>query len=664
MRVLGISGAPELIHENLYNFPKRHFHDSASVLVEDGEVIFAIEEERLNRIKHTNRFPGESLRLCLKSSGIQLEEVDLIAYYLSKESIETLAKQLFLDNAPVPAIDPTIFLQQVFYRGLNSEINPDKFCFVLHNHAHAMSTLALSGFERSLVTIFDGAGDHSSGMVFQGEGTMLKQIADIPTSKSLGYFYHDIIAFLGYSRFDEYKVMGLAPYGNPEKCRNLFQRLYTLLPNGDYVIHKNKIISLFDLGVPRRKGEPFTQIHKDIAASLQETLENIVFHVLQYYRQETKQKNLCMAGGVAHNCTLNGKILRSGMFENVFVQPAAHDAGCALGAALYAYYNANPMAKKPSKLEHVYWGTDIGGSASVLNQLVQWQDFITFDKLMNVSEQTAKLLASGYVVGWVQGRSEFGPRALGNRSILADPRPDENKGRINKMIKKREGYRPFAPSVLEEDVDEFFEVPLNQKQLPFMIFVVNVIKEKRNLLGAVTHVDGTARVQTVSRKTNEKYWDLIHWFKKLTGVPVLLNTSLNNNVEPIVDSVEDAVVCFLTTGLDYLVVGEYLIKKKEVCWQNHLSLKLSLPSHISLHQVKKVCTDTKFHNFFYIKNSYDTKFQVGVSDEVFRILTLANSEKTVRSLLQENGETEEGKAQGIVEELMELWSQRLILLQP
>ena len=497
------------------------------------------------------------------------------------------------------------------------------------------------------------------------DSTILKQIADIPESKSLGRFYDDVIGFLGYTVFDEYKVMGLAPYGNPERYRNVFQTLYTLLPNGDYVIHQDEIISLFDLGIPRRKGEPFTQIHKDIAASLQETLENIVFHVIQYYKQETKQKNLCMAGGVAHNCTLNGKILRSGMFENVFVQPAAHDGGCALGAALYAYYNANPMAKKPSKLEHVYWGTDIGGSPSILNQLMQWQDFITFDKLMNVSEQTAKLLASGYVVGWVQGRSEFGPRALGNRSILADPRPEENKGRINKMIKKREGYRPFAPSVLEEDVDDFFEVPPNQKQLPFMIFVVNVIEEKRNLLGAVTHVDGTARVQTVSRKTNEKYWDLIHWFKKLTGVPILLNTSLNNNVEPIVDSVEDAVICFLTTGLDYLVVGEYLIKKKEVSWQNHISLKLSLPPHISLHQVKKVCKDSKFDNFFSIRNSYDTKFQVGVSGEVFRVLTLAaNSGKTVGSLLQENGETEEGKAQGIVEELIELWSQRLILLQP
>lgn len=664
MLTLGIAGGPELVHENLYGFSAKQLHDSAIVLVEDGEVIFAIEEERLNRIKHTNKFPSESLRSCLKSRGVKLEEIDIIAYYMSKKNLEISAKLLFLDNVSVPTIEPTIFLQQILCRELNSEINPNRLCFVPHHYAHAMSVLAFSGLESSLVTTFDAEGDGSSGMVFEGDGITLKRIADISPSKSLGVFYVSIIAFLGYTLFDEYKVMGLAPYGNPERYRNIFQTFYNLLPNGEYVIHQDKIISLFDLCIPRRKGEPFTQTHKDIAASLQETLESLVFHVIQYYKRETKQKNLCMAGGVAHNSALNGKILRSGMFENVFVQPASHDAGCALGAALYAYYNAQRMVKKPSKLEHVYWGTDIGDYRSVLNQLVQWQDFVTFDKLINVSEQTAKLLADGSVVGWVQGRSEFGPRALGNRSILADPRPNENKTRINKMIKKREGYRPFAPSILEGHVEQFFEVPCDEKQFPFMTFVLDVRKEKRKLLGAVTHIDGTARLQTVSRKTNEKYWNLIHCFKKLTGVPVLLNTSFNNNVEPIVDSVQDAVVCFLTTGLDCLVVGEYLIKKKKICWRNYLSLRLLLPPYISLHQVKKTSKKDKFDNFFYIKNSYDKKFEIRVSALLFRFLMLHDGKKTVGNLLQENGYTEEEKVKAIVKELLELWSQRLILLKP
>lgn len=665
MLVLGFCGGSALVHENSYEGYKiAETHDSAAVLIENGKVVFAIEEERLNRIKHTCKFPIQSLHFCLKSHGVKLQDIDCIAFYCSKHFLEQWVKQVCWHFTQVTTIDPVTFFQDVVRKGLNSEIDPDRICFVPHHYSHAMSALALSGYESSLVTTFDGSGESSSGMVFEGEGTMLKQIADIPSSKSLGRLYEKVIGFLGYGQFDEYKVMGLAPYGNPERYRSLFQTLYTLLLKGDYVIHYDKIFSLLDLGMPRRKGEPFTQMHKDIAASLQEALEEIAFHVIRFYQQETKQKNLCMAGGVAHNCTLNGKILRSGMFENVFVQPAAHDAGCALGAALYAYYKAKPIAKKSFKLDHVYWGTDIGSSFSVLNQLRQWQDFITFEELIDVAGQTAQLLASGYVVGWVQGRSEFGPRALGNRSILADPRPEDNKERINKMIKKREGYRPFAPSVLEEEVDEFFDVPPNQKQLPFMIFVVNVREEKRNLLGAVTHVDGTARIQTVSRKTNERYWNLIHSFKKLTGVPVLLNTSFNNNFEPIVDSVEDAVVCFLTTGLDYLVVGEYLIKKKEVSWRNYLSVRLSLSPHISLHHVKKSISEDKFSNFYYIRNSDYIEFQVEVSAEIFRVLTLVNSEKTVANILEEDGITEQGKAQEIVQELMELWSRRLILLRP
>lgn len=302
MLVLGISGGLELVHENIYGF-ETSGHDSACVLIKDGKVVFAIEEERLNRIKHTNKFPTQSLHFCLKKHGIKLQDIDLIAYYFAKHNFDLLVKQLFLQHTQMETIDAITFFQHVFCNVLNSEITPHKLCFVHHHHAHAMSALAFSGYESSLVSTFDGHGNGSSGMVFQGEGTMLKQIIDIPKSKSLGIFYDKIISFLGYRQFDEYKVMGLAPYGNPERYRSSFQTLYTLLPKGDYVIHSDTdmITSLFNLGVPRRKGEPFTQIYKDIAASLQETLENIVFHVLQYYKQETKQKNLCMAGGVAHS---------------------------------------------------------------------------------------------------------------------------------------------------------------------------------------------------------------------------------------------------------------------------------------------------------------------------------------------------------------------------
>src|SRR5262249_1296171 len=282
-------------------------------------------------------------------------------------------------------------------------------------------------------------------------------------------------------------------------------------------------------------------------ASLQETLEDIAFHTIRYYRQVTGQKRLCLAGGVAHNCTLNGKLLYSGLFDDVFIQPAAHDAGCALGSAMHAYLQAKGSLSRP-RLDHVFWGSDAGADDEIESTLSRWTELVEFEKVDNVAERAAQLLAGGSVIGWVQGRSEFGPRALGNRSILADPRPAENKRVINAMVKKREGYRPFAPSVPEEDAADIF-VPPPMKTAPFMIFVVDVREHQRALLGAVTHVNGSARVQTVSRSTNARYHRLLAEFKALTGVPVLLNTSFNNNAEPIVDSVEDAVVCYLTTGL-------------------------------------------------------------------------------------------------------------------
>jgi carbamoyltransferase len=346
------------------------------------------------------------------------------------------------------------------------------------------------------------------------------------------------------------------------------------------------------------------------------------------------------------------------------VQPAAHDAGTALGSALYAYYQERPKAKSQPPMEHVYWGTDIGGSQLVLSQLKKWEDFITIKRSEDICRETAELLENGNVVGWVQGRSEFGPRALGNRSILADPRPPENKDRINQMVKKREAFRPFAPSVLEESVREFFHVPTGQESLPFMIFIVDVKEDKRSILGAVTHIDGTARVQTVSKRTNEVFWRLIDAFKAITGIPILLNTSFNNNTEPIVDSVEDAIVCYLTTELDYLIVGDYLVKKKELCWQDYLSLKLSLAPYITLQQVRTLDSNGLHSTSRSIQNTYDPDFQGNISPEIYSVLYLADGERRLKDIMDELGETDERKVQAIVTELIDMWGQRHITLKP
>jgi carbamoyltransferase len=633
-------------------------------LLEDGQVRFAIEEERLNRIKHTNKFPLQALRACLESRSITLSDVDLIAYYSTREYLDHEAKRMYLANARMPLLfDATSFLQHLIQRQFDERIALHKFRFVHHHEAHAVSAFALSGYEESLVLTIDGEGDNCSGMALVGQGTALQSIADFPVAKSLGFFYDRLITYLGYGAFDEYKVMGLAPYGDPARYRGLFKTLYDLLPDGDYALHSHKLISIYEVGLPRRTWDPLAQWHKDFAAALQETLEEIVFHLLRHYKKKTNQRNLCLAGGVAHNCTLNGKILTSGLFENVFVQPAAHDAGCALGAALHAYFTATPEAKKHT-LAHIYWGTPVGGSQAIAEQLAGWQRFISFEKMGQTAKATAELLAAGKVIGWVQGRSEFGPRALGNRSILADPRPAENKDRINQMVKKREGYRPFAPAVLEEEADEFFAIPPNKQNLAFMVFVVDVRLDKRQLLGAITHIDGTARVQTVSRQTNERFWKLLRAFQQLTGIPLLLNTSFNNNVEPIVDSVEDALVCFLTTDLDYLVVGDYLVKKMTLTPDDYLSLRISLPPYISLHEVKAMGANGQAAVTYSIQNSYNPAFQLPVSAGVFQTLSLADGRRQLGEILPVEEKSDKLVTRPSVREFVELWSQRLIQLRP
>ena len=668
MLVLGFNGSFDLINERRYG--SEGWHDAAAVLIEDGNVLFAIEEERLDRIKHSDKLPVRAIRACLASRNVCLNDLDMICYY--SDDIDSMRKDDFLNNPQEPALllDPAMFLRERFRSGLGETVDAGKFRFVHHHHAHAASAFALSGFKTSLIITLDAEGDELSGIVLEARENEYKRVDTLSVDNSLGHFYKHVIKYLGYNLFDEYKVMGLAPYGNPARFRGLFRTFYSLLPEGRYEIHDRRCLyPLFDVLVPRRTGEPFSQEHKDIAAALQESVEEIAFHIIKHYRAVTGQRNLCLAGGVAHNCTLNGKLLRSGLFENVFVQPAAHDAGCALGAALYAYYEAAPGAHRPSRLEHVYWGTDTADDDSTLRELAKWSGFLEFNKEDNIVERTAELLASDRVIGWVQGRSEFGPRALGNRSILADPRPAGNKDRINQLVKKREGYRPFAPSVIEEEAETFFEVRAEREQLGFMVFVVDVKNDKRELLGAVTHVDGTARIQSVSRRTNSRFWELIRAFGERTGVPVLLNTSFNNNVEPIVDSTEDAIVCFLTTGLDYLIIGNHLIRKREISWEDYLSLSISLPPYVSLHRVRAMGSDGGgLAESVYLGVSFDlpntSTIRQQVSNEIAECLSLVGGKRTVREILRDVGSMNAEETRAVVGDLIALWSRRLITMRP
>ncbi|MCK1502135.1 carbamoyltransferase [Bradyrhizobium sp. 188] len=661
MLFLGISGGLNRLHENPLELPGAFLHDGAAVLVRDGTVVAGVEEERLNRIKHSNKFPGKAIRFCLDRAQALIGDVDRIAFYASEGYCNALLGRLVISQptASIP-LDARLLLHGLLSQEFGADIDPSRIVFVEHHLAHAVSAHAMSGFDESLILAIDGYGDFRSGMVAHGRGVDVIPLETFSQNDSLGLFYLEVIRFLGYGPFDEYKVMGLAPYGDPATFRELFRQFYELSPDGGYRVFLDRIAPALLANITvRRKGQPFTQQHQDISAAVQEALETIVDHVVRDRAKRTGLRRLCLAGGVAHNCTMNGKLLYSGLFDEIFVQPAAHDAGCALGAALLMSQQSGKPAPR-RRLTNVYWGPDLGKEAALERELGQWARFLEVERAVDVADRAAQWMAKGDVIGWVQGRSEFGPRALGNRSILADPRPAENKGRINAMVKKREGYRPFAPSALEEDAAEFFDLPAEAAAFPFMIFVVKVREEKRRLLGAITHVDGTARLQTVSRTANPHYWELIAAFKRLTGVPILLNTSFNNNAEPIVDSASDAIATFLTTGLDGLVIGPFLVRKRAASRQDWLSLGLSLPPYARLHQSRCYVADQRLETSCEMRTSANSRDRVPITRQLYDLLATLDDETALGELL---AGVDEGKWDALIAELRELWAQRYVTLR-
>ncbi|MER8703615.1 carbamoyltransferase [Mesorhizobium sp. M1273] len=666
MLCLGISGGLDQVHENRFELRNAFMHDGAAVLVRDGRVIAAVEEERLNRMKHSNKLPIRSIQYCLSAAGVQLNDIDRVALYASEPYANAMLEGMSASHPDILSIplDAKTLVQDLLTREFGTKLDSSRISFVSHHQAHAVSAFAMSGFEQSLILAIDGCGDFLSGLLAVGSGTEITQLEAFPENNSLGLFYLETIRYLGYGLFDEYKVMGLAPYGDPAPYRELFEQFYELSANGGgYRVHLDRIgpALLRNIEV-RRKGMPFTQQHRDVSASLQEALERIVFHILRHHREATGMKRLCLAGGVAHNCTMNGKLLYSGLFEDIFVQPASHDAGCALGAALIV---SNEMGRPApcERLQEVYWGPDLGSERAVQQELNAWAGHLEVERSDDVASSAADWIANGAVIGWVQGRSEFGPRALGNRSILADPRPAANKDRINAMVKKREGYRPFAPSVLEEDASEFFDLPDGRHEFPFMNFVVRVRDSKRALLGAITHVDGTARLQTVSRNANPAYWEVINAFKKRTGTPILLNTSFNNNAEPIVDSVADAIATFLTTELDGLVVGPFLVKKRAATLQDWTALAVSLPPYVSLHQTRAYKAPDRRETHCEISTTHFSSDSVRISHDLFNLLMRIEGEAMLGDLLNTIA-PDQAKRDAVMEGLRRLWEQRLVRLHP
>lgn len=566
-----------------------HANSSAAIFV-DGKMIAATEEERFRRVKHWAGFPSQAIEFCLREAGVTLEQVDHIAIGRDPKA-KFFKKVRFLASNPSGSFrvikdrlqnaKKVASLEQEFEKhfGVAAAAIKPKIHQVEHHRSHLASAFYASPFQKSALLSIDGSGDFTTTMIGVGDNNNIEVLDSVDFPHSMGLFYTAFTQLLGFPHYgDEYKVMGLAPYGEP-KYVDKVSKLIEFTPDGlfkldlSYMVSATEgIISYGDDNIPqvstlfsskmvsefgavRKNNEPLTQYHKDLAASVQRTTENVIFHILTHLHKKTGLDSVCIAGGVAQNSVANGKITRNTPFKNVYIPSAGHDAGISMGAALYVQH----QVKNYTRQQPIF--SAYTGSSYLNNEIEKLlkEKNISFRRLEDAElyDVVSERLINAGVVGWFNGRAEFGPRALGGRSILADPRRNDAKDLLNAKIKRRESFRPFAPSILKEHVTDFFEV---NDIVPFMEKVFPIKKEKQASIPAVTHVDGTGRLQSVDKDVSPMYYNLIQAFYNKTGVPILLNTSFNEN-EPIVNSPEEALSCFLRTSMDMLVLENCVIER-------------------------------------------------------------------------------------------------------
>jgi len=569
--------------------------DSSACLLVDGKMVAAVEEERFRRIKHWAGFPSKSIRYCLEEGGLSLSDIDFVAINrdpkanLWKKVGFTLKKKpelgLVMDRMKNAKEWATIESELEKYFP-NEKFN-GKIAHVEHHIAHLSSAFHVSPYNEASIVSVDGFGDFASASWGMGKGSKIEVDDKVYFPHSLGVFYQSLTQFIGFPNYgDEYKVMGLAPYGKPKYMEEMRQIVLSQSDgsfrlNMDYFIfHKEKVEYEWDNGIPsvghlfsdklgelfgpaRQKDERLEQKHMDIAHSVQAMYEEAFFHLLNKLHEKHGSDNLCIAGGCGMNSVANGKVTLNTPFKNVYIQSAAGDAGGAIGAAFVTHFKQT-KAKRAFVMDHAYWGNHYNTS-QIQTILKEYESELQKEKCLvkliddeaKICQETAQAVSEGKVIGWFQGRMEWGPRALGNRSIIGDPRRSDMKDILNIKIKRRESFRPFAPSVLRESVCDWFEI---DAEVPFMMKVFQIKEDKRSEIPAVTHADGSGRLQTVYEKTNPRYYKLISAFNDITGVPMVLNTSFNEN-EPVVCKPEEALACFLRTKMDVLVLGDFFIQR-------------------------------------------------------------------------------------------------------
>jgi carbamoyltransferase len=594
MKILGISA---------------YYHDAAACLLVDGQIIAAAQEERFTRKKHDSSFPVNSIKFCLDKANISPEDIGYVVFYDKpflkfERLLETYLAfaprgfKSFVASLPLWLKDK-LFQKKTITNALKELLGNDvdwgqRLLFSEHHLSHAASAFFPSPFERAVVLTMDGVGEWTTTSLAVGSGNKLSVFREIHFPHSIGLLYSAITYYLGFKvNSGEYKVMGLAPYGEPRYVNLIKDNVIDIKEDGSFFLDMsyfdyctgltmtNEKFNILFGGPPRKQESTLTQREMDIAASIQVVVEEVVLKLAKGAAKSTGEKNLCLAGGVALNCVANGKLLKEKVFEHIWIQPAAGDAGGALGAALGAYHIMLNQPRKVSDVMDAMRGSYLGpefDQQEIVEQFTKCGAVFETHSEADLVDKVAQLLSNGKAVGWMNGRMEFGPRALGGRSILADPRSSSMQKLLNLKIKFRESFRPFAPSVLREDLLDWFDM---EEDSPYMLFVANVVDNKRKLLPelekslfgidklnyvrsdipAVTHVDYSARIQTVHQETNPRYYALIKKFKEITGCPILVNTSFNVRGEPIVCTPEDAFRCFMSTGLDVLVVGNTVLQK-------------------------------------------------------------------------------------------------------
>ena len=587
------------------------YHDSAAALIKNGKIIAAAQEERFTRKKHDSGYPENAINFVLNFAKIKLSQVDHIVFYEKpflkfERLLETYVAFAPRGFSSFSKAMPIWLREKLFQKKLIMDYlktqdknfkDENKILFSEHHLSHAASAFYPSPFENAIVLTADGVGEWATTTVAIGKGDKLELKKELHFPHSLGLLYSAFTYYTGFKvNSGEYKLMGLAPYGKPKYTDLILNHLLDLKDDGTFILDQKyfnystgltmtnkKFDNLFGNPVRKPENDQITQFHMDIAASIQKVTEKIMLMMARSLKAEYNLPNLCLAGGVALNCVANGKILEEKIFDNIWVQPASGDAGGSLGAAL-AYWHLDLNKERENISEDSMQGSYLGNyfnEEEIKNTLNEIGADFTEMSEKDIIEKTALDISNGKAIGWFQGRMEFGPRALGNRSILGDPRSDKMQKNLNLKVKYRESFRPFAPSVLREDVSNWFEI---KSDSPYMLFVANIKKEKtkemsddekklfgidllnikRSEIPAVTHVDYSARIQTVYRQTNEKYYELIKKFKEITNCPVLINTSFNIRGEPIVNTPQDAFNCFMGTELDILVIGNcYLDKNKQ-----------------------------------------------------------------------------------------------------